>query len=138
MHVLKRMKDGQPFPVPDWITEFGNYNHMPQPMVECHPQDFWSEIAYYTPTHMEFRQVYLEGEGHCIFNTQVFWFHDKAFAVVIRSKGDPQFFRIGCLHQWVELSQEACHKRGIRHEGQCYHVYECPSCKTIKSEDSSD
>lgn len=137
MHALKLIRDDE-FNVPNWIENFGNYNHLPKPAIPCSIEEFWFHMAYYTPTHTDFRQVYLEGEGQAVFNTKLFIFHDRAYAIVIRSNGQTQAYRLGCVHQWNELGQDQCRSRNIRHEGQCWHVYECPKCKTIKVEDSSD
>ena len=43
-----------------------------------------------------------------------------------------------CVHNWKELSQQACHDRNITHHGMCWHVYECTTCGRTMSQDSSD
>jgi len=137
MHTLKRIRDDE-FTVPCWIENFGDYNRLPEPAVPCSIEEFWRHMAVYNPVYIDFRQVYSEGKDHRLFNTQLFFFYNRAFAVIVLSDGSTQVFRIGCSHSWIELDEETCRKRGIPHEGMCYHVYECPSCKTIRIEDSSD
>jgi len=137
MHALKRIQDNE-FAPPRWVEDLGDYNHLPKPIEPCSIEEFWSYMAIYNPTHIDYRQVYLNGEGNKLFNTQIFFFHHRIFAVVILSNGDTRVFRIGCQHSWVELGEETCHKRAIFHNGPGYHVYECTLCKVIKAVDSSD
>lgn len=42
-----------------------------------------------------------------------------------------------CIHEMMELSQEECENKGIKHWGNCWHVTECKKCGEINSYDSS-
>jgi len=43
-----------------------------------------------------------------------------------------------CMHEYAEISQAQCKKRGIQHWGSCWHVYACTKCDRITAHDSSD
>jgi len=47
-------------------------------------------------------------------------------------------YRFGCEHEYDELSQAECQKRGIEHHGSCYHVLLCSKCGHVNVYDSSD
>ena len=135
MNKLVPIKDSE-FAQPDWIDNLGDYNRLPEPFRRCQAQEFYGAF-HQGLTHLEYRQLYLD-DGITLYSTQIFWFHDTAYAISTSSKEEPQFFRIGCIHQWGELSQERCQELHVPHHGKCYHVYECSSCATLKTEDSSD
>jgi len=48
-----------------------------------------------------------------------------------------RYFRIGCEHKWIELSQAESKKRGISHYGNCWHVNYCDECGEVWTYDSS-
>ena len=48
-----------------------------------------------------------------------------------------RYFKIGCRHNWKELTQKEARAKGISHYGSCYHVRECLSCGIVWSYDSS-
>lgn len=48
-----------------------------------------------------------------------------------------RYFRIGCGHNWVELSQAESKKRGISHYGMHCHVNYCDECGEVWKYDSS-
>lgn len=41
------------------------------------------------------------------------------------------------VHKWVEMSQKWCREKNVYHGGDCYHIYECEVCHSIKGVDSS-
>jgi hypothetical protein len=47
------------------------------------------------------------------------------------------WYRFGCVHQWQELSQRECKRRGITHWGMYYYVGECVKCHALIAHDSS-
>lgn len=43
-----------------------------------------------------------------------------------------------CIHNYKEITQAECRRRGVSHFGNCYHVCRCPKCGAITAYDSSD
>lgn len=134
-----------------WLEDFGNYNTMPQPYREIDEDSFWYYWETCNKRACEFRQI-AEGKYHSLRNTYIFWCEDFGIAVMmprswkiderkfagIRYKDRPKFFRIGCEHEWKELSPEESKKYGICHMGKSYHVIRCVKCGAIREYDSSD
>lgn len=48
-----------------------------------------------------------------------------------------RYYRIGCQHNWIELSQQESKAQGISHYGNCFHVRVCTNCGEVNSYDSS-
>ena len=48
-----------------------------------------------------------------------------------------RYFRIGCEHNWKELSQKEARAEGVSHYGNCWHVNKCGDCGMVWSYDSS-
>ena len=124
----------------------GNYNNLPTPNKEVTVDEFISTHAYYSPNNIEFRQIRF---GERIQNTHIYWFHDKAFAIAWPNRWtlkenkmiytEPvRYYRIGCDHEFKELTRDECRARNIPHEGRCWHVVECPKCGQMDAYDSSD
>lgn len=143
MKILQDIEDNQ-FPLPPWLDQMGNYNHLPKPAVPCSMEEFWKTMRIHPIIFMDYRQVYLVEDNDKnrkslhLHDARLFFFHNQAYAIVIGFDGDPQAYRLGCIHQWRELNEKECSTRNIHHEGRCYHVYECDLCGTIRSVDSSD
>jgi hypothetical protein len=135
---------------PDWVTDMGDYNTMPQPHRPCSIHRFLHMIGIYSPKSVERRQVVRSAMNQTTMeNVSILWFHNCGFAVVHPTKwttGEKgieydltqvRFMEIGCDHKYRELSQAECGERGISHHGNCWHVEECETCKHVHSYDSS-
>lgn len=48
-----------------------------------------------------------------------------------------RYFRIGCEHNWKELSMAESKTEGVLHFGNCWHVNKCSDCGMVWSYDSS-
>ena len=122
---------------PEWIDDLGTYNTFPQPCVPSTERDFQAIFSCYSPEYIEFRQVYIAGEGYC--NAHIFWFHNTGFMMVHpTSKFPTRYFRIGCKHVWEGLTEKQMRDLNIGPLGRCEHVQICNKCGTVYRTDSSD
>jgi hypothetical protein len=128
----------------------GGYNREPKGMVEISEAEF-AQSAYFVwmAEAIETRQiitsvndaVYSARRG--MYPLMIFWMDTdpkQASGFAIRHdyyEGKIRYFRVGCDHDYGELSQKEARKRGIAHFGNCYHVTECKKCGKILSYDSS-
>ena len=125
------------------------YNDAPVGMREITQKDFAQSMFFtYTPQAIETRQVHsdkffarVQGSNRkCILSLTIFWMHDGTGVCMSNDfwRGKIRYFFCGCDHDYQELSWQECQERGIRHEGRCWHVTECKTCKNISAHDSSD
>jgi hypothetical protein len=122
---------------PDWVTDMGHHNAMPEPCREIDIHRFLHMVGIYNPKAIDRRQI-IVGPNSAMESTTIFWFHNCGMAFVHPSKWDckPEggieydlsqckFFEIGCDHKYGELTQKECRERGMSHYGHCWHVMEC-------------
>jgi hypothetical protein len=70
-----------------------------------------------------FMGEFITGIGHFIpANSKVQEFGDRDYGFAIR------FFKLGCEHQWRELSKEEANSKGHSHYGMFCHINECEKC----------
>lgn len=126
------------------ITNYGNFNQMPEPYHPCtSPAAYLRRHYSYSPIAYEFRQVPdidfgIEGDKKPFRSYKIYWYSDCGWASTLDySTGNILTVYLGCDHDFRELSLEECRERNIMHWGMCYHVYECEHCGYIKSQDSS-
>ena len=136
----------------------GGYNDAPPGWREITPKELASRTHYGSrlPDTIEFRQFILpetkDAERPVYQDVNLQRFYDGTGVAIVMNfwggqrYGDDgwekgvhvRFFAFGCDHDRRELSYTECHKRGIRHEGKCWHVHECRKCGHIEGHDSSD
>lgn len=132
-----------------WLKDFGTYNIMPTPCIEIDENDYIILTQLYVPNYIEFRQVLNIPDASTILSTQIYWYYNFAIAIVypdnwglerdkVKYDTGLRYFRIGCEHDFRELTRKECLNREIDHYGMCYHVYECENCGVIEAHDSSD
>lgn len=136
------------FKPPKGVKPERHHNHMPKPFVRCEADVYYYARKLEVPSFIEHRHITEDGIGGVVIE----WFHACGFAIRFPNKwrsgpkgGPPiiydepvQYFRIGCDHEYQELSQRTCRERNLFHGGRCYHVNECTKCGHIWSYDSSD
>jgi hypothetical protein len=141
MYKLVTIEDKE-FVVPEWITDFGGFNHMPRPFEEVTWHDFNHIMCIESPTHMEHRQVRNEIDGQGCNSIKIFWFHNCAFAMRMANswrcgkEGEPniffteetRYFKIGCQHDYIEQGGTP----------MFFHTFKCSKCGNFMSYDSSD
>ena len=112
-----------------------------------HPNDFpagWRKVTAeefsrstfftYSPTHTEYRQMQNDDHAPSV-HARLFHFSDGT-GVAMSSDfwaKEVHYYKFGCDHKYDELSREESERRGIRHHGMCWHVYECSECQHIMS-----
>jgi hypothetical protein len=120
----------------------GTFNDAPKGLRVISEKEFaQSGFFAYEPILREYRQIYRDknwNNGGCLA-IQMYWMDEHCGIAMSNDyyAGKVTYYVFGCQHKYRELSQEECHKRGLFHAGNCYHVYECPDCGHVKSEDSS-
>lgn len=138
--------------IPDGVTELGHFNEMPKPWREATVNEYAHMRGCYSPQYFESRNALEVIDGVTIGSITIEWFHNCGFAVRMPNKwhcdsNEPggiaydepiRYFKIGCDHENVELSQAECRERGIQHMGRCWHVVECTKCGHVEAYDSSD
>lgn len=83
-----------------YISDFGGFNELPKPYKKTDINNFWNYFFHWTPLYVEFKQVRLtERYSDPIYNTKIYYFNDKAFALV-DVIGEILVFEIGCEHDW--------------------------------------
>jgi len=132
-----------------WLEDFGTHNKIPTPYTEIDENDYIILTRSYSPNYIEYRQLYDIPGMATMLSTQIYWYHNFAIAIVypgnwhidkgkVKCNDRLQYFRIGCKHNFRELTRKECLNREIDHYGMCYHVYECENCGVIEAHDSSD
>ena len=119
----------------------GRFNTVPPNLKKITVAEF-AKSRFFTesPKQIEFRQIF---SPECC-ELRIYWFDiepNKASGIAISSdywKGTVEYYKVGCDHNFVEITQARCIKEGITHFGQCWHVEECLKCKHIRHYDSSD
>lgn len=126
------------------VTNYGTFNKMPEPFSPCaDPHDYLHHAYTYSPLGTEFRQIPgidfgLEDDKKPYRSYHIEWYGDQGWAVTYDYWRKLLLtVRLGCDHNYKELSVEEAKKRGIIHWGMCYHVLECSKCGHIISYDSS-
>ncbi|RDJ34933.1 MAG: hypothetical protein DWQ19_08855 [Crenarchaeota archaeon] len=130
----------------DWITDPGDFNHLPKPYRKATWHEYWHVAGRSRPDYTEFRQVQI---GKMFRSLTIEWYFNCAFAILqpqkwtlkegkIHWQESPKYYLIGCDHEYRELSHQECHEAGISHYGNCWHVNRCDKCDHVESYDSSD
>jgi len=123
------------------------FNDPPVGLREVTEKDFAQSMFFtYSPMGIESRQIFTdkfyedERGRKVILSLTIFWMHDETGVCMSNNywDGKIRYFLCGCDHDYQELSWQECKERGIRHEGRCWHVTECKTCKNISAHDSSD
>jgi len=128
--------------VPDNCATKGLHpNLFPDGWREIDVEEF-SQSAFFTysPTHIEYRQMYASIHSPPMLAAKLFHFSDGT-GVALNNQPwakKVRYFKFGCDHSYNELMPSECNKRGVSHFGMCYHVYECSKCSHVMSQDSSD
>jgi hypothetical protein len=136
--------------VPHDVTEaqiealFGGYNDFPPNWHPITEEDFSHSLFFsYAPVFRDTRQMLPSRagkEGACV-DAVLFFYHDGTGVGIERDywAGKVNYYAFSvCEHQYREISQAECAKRGIFHGGNCYHVEVCSKCGHINAYDSSD
>jgi hypothetical protein len=130
---------------PTGIGSMGSFNKMPEPYKEIDETQFWAEFVFYSPTHIEHRQVCDFLDNKTMRNTRIYWWKDKGVAVLLpqdQRKGvfqdKPQYFLLGCTHEWREVGYQEAQDRGLHHDGYQFHLSECVHCGTKQGGHSDD
>jgi hypothetical protein len=147
MDKLINIKENE-FVKPVWIKDLGNYNYMPEPYYEITESEYINYQGLYSPMYRETRQVQnkdvFTSERGSYRNVTIFWYFDRGIAIVWPNEWtlvadsvvytrDIRYFKIGCNHMNVELSQKECWDNKINHYGTCYHVNRCTLCGLVTS-----
>lgn len=116
-------------------TPFSTYSpDFVEPCRQMHPPAGTTDKAYLTWNEHHKRNELVTMQAKMYY----FWDGTGVGMVCEYWTSKVRWFRFGCKHDYLELSQAECSKRGIRHYGRCWHVNECSHCKRITSYDSSD
>ncbi len=148
--MVAKVKDkDEEMKIPKWVTKYGVFNEMPEPYRECDIGEFYYWYFVYG-AKVEFRQIKLPEWKHGR-NCKIHWFHEVAFLLaspykwthipdtrILKYEDTPQCYRIGCKHEYKELSVEESELKGYKHMGNCFHVIECKKCGFINAYDSGD
>lgn len=93
---------------PVFIEDMGDYNTLPKPVIaEISSQEFWKYFMTYSPVFIEFRQV-KKPEHLTTHDAKIFWYHDRALAVLETEPGSVSFYRVGCKHDYVDTKIGHC------------------------------
>lgn len=123
---------------------------LPEPHEEVTEHEFRHLLGMWGARKVETREWCADGQKYRDLYV-IYWFPYCGIAVQypmkwktdcslpgnIRYELEPRYFRLGCKHDWVELSQEEARAQGRLHHGMCWHVFHCGKCDTYKSYDSS-
>jgi len=124
---------------PSWIDDMGTFNNLPRPSTEVEEAVFQDIFRAHSPEFLEFRQIQLpneENEG--IKDVHIFYFSDTAIAMVHpEGKHGTRYFRIGCHHQWRQMTKNELRERSVVF-GRCIHASVCSKCGSENVVDSSD
>lgn len=127
-------------------------NSEPVGMKELTEAEFaQSEFFTFTPVAVEHRQIIPKRPKHTkgvqtnnqVYSLLIFWMNTEpgqADGFAMRNdyyEGRMRYYRVGCDHDYQELSVAEARKKGHMHFGNCYHVTECAHCKRIFAYDSS-
>lgn len=110
-----------------------------------------SEFFTFCPVAIEYRQIIPKRpEGtkgvqvhNKVYSIRIYWMNTEpgqADGFAMRNdyyEGKVRYYRVGCDHDYKELSVAEARKKGHSHFGNCYHVTECAHCKRIFAYDSS-
>lgn len=128
------------------VKDLGGYNDMPLPYRACDPMEMWRFESTYCPTFSEYRQV--KGLDKYMISIKILWFHDRGYSWHYdhghlyngQTESDIiKCWRIGCDHKNMkELNGKESREIGVPHFGMCWHVYKCPDCGFVETQDSSD
>lgn len=114
---------------------------LPVPYRKGTIHEFRTAFSDATPTHVEYRKIIIRKVK---MSAKIFYFHSEAFAMVFDGKSHMNkdehlvynkpilYYRIGCEHNYTELTTEQCTERNLVHLGSQCHVYLCGKCKIIK------
>lgn len=94
-------------------------------------------LFLYSPDFVEYRQAKHNGK---FVSLRIFWFADKTGLMAEQCEDSHKvknWYRVGCEHEYVELSSKECCKIKLYHGGMCYHVSKCKKCGHISAYDSS-
>lgn len=140
---------------PKWVTSMGNWNRPPTPIRKAGADDFFNLLRHQTPTHVEHRQILRECCDITEFDgsyadVKIFWFSTCAIMIQFSNEWtldenknvkyikEPIYFKVGCQHNYIEMSQKDARNQGIYHGGTCYYVSKCSKCGDVIACDSSD
>ena len=147
---------------PEYVKSMGNYNNLPDPIRPSDIHEFLHVYGHSTPIEEEFRQImgkdkdFLGGnKKYSYIPVKILWFGTQAFLMTMPMDWDidrgesgkeskivyhdlPRYFKVGCDHQFNELSQKESREIGVYHGGSCYHVIKCTKCGLVDAYDSSD
>ena len=98
-----------------------------------------SNFASHSPVAREYRQIRSD-DGKPMLAVTLYFMHDgTGVGMHFDYWGQKvRWFKFGCAHKYVGLSQEECRAAGIYHGGRCYHVSKCSECGHVNAVDSSD
>ena len=111
------------------IEDWGNFNQHPTPCVKSTIEEFWRTVSIYGFGPSEFRQVFLD---NYMQGVHLVAYHDRIYMIHVEysydnttreSKYEPECWRVGCLHEWSEVSTiygdhwRTCKKCGYKY---CY------------------
>jgi hypothetical protein len=123
-----------------------NEGRLPIPYSVTTVHEFRHQFSNWTPSYVEYRTITIRKTR---MSAKIFYFHDVAYAMVFDSKWHLNkegkkvynkpilYYKIGCEHDYKELSTEQCAERNLIHYGMCWHVYACDKCGMIEAQDSS-
>jgi hypothetical protein len=114
------------FEKPSYINDMGGFNSLPTPFEKTTIDEYYDHLFTWGIQYVEFRQIILK-ERSQLFNTEIFYFYDIAFALVNNyNTKEVDVYRVGCNHEYLEDSV------GFDH------TYTCKKCNTKFTVNSSD
>lgn len=125
-----------------FAEKFGGYNDIPPNLVELSEAEYVRNNYFsYEPVFVEFRQFVFENlSGKKYYHNFRLYYMDEHSGYAVTADydaGKVRYFRFGCNHEYAELTAQQSADLGIRHFGNCYHVYKCTKCDKIRQVDSS-
>lgn len=118
-----------------------NGERLPVPYRIATVHEFRKQFADCVPSHVEYRTIIIRKEH---MSAKIFYFSDCAYAMVFDLKSHMNkdnhlvydkpilYYKIGCEHNYIELTKEQCFERNLIHFGLLWHVNLCKKCGMIK------
>ena len=124
MYELKQTDKKADYP---YLKEIGGFNELPTPYKESNLNAYFHQSFTYTAQLEEYRQVRLPNKGNRLFNARIYYFHDRAFALIQADvNSNVWVLEIGCTHKWQLIGQNFTLKQ-----------FKCEHCGMTDTHDTS-
>jgi len=134
------------FPKYKYLNELGEFNEMPQPFRQIDENEYINLTRNQVPEFREYRQIVLGNP--CVSEVNIYYYPQCAVAIAYPDNWHSKdgrvtwneglrYYRIGCNHQWRDMTEDERHQRDIRlYRGD--HAKVCDSCGQVWCYPSDD